>query len=199
VRPPTVYIGFPCTKDTTWKKRFPGISNAILISDGLYEWFEKWADKPVRNRGEDYLEFKDKLTSHLLDILQEYVPQVKGRIEHYHLGTPLSEITFLASYKAGSYGTQCTPEMFCPINRNWTTTPFTEIPGLFLAGSDAFLPSVTGAMYGGCIGACAVLGNVGSLRLGSAILFHLAANLRQDNPKLTKVESFLLAIKKFLE
>jgi hypothetical protein len=23
---------------------------------GLYEWFEKWADKPVRNRGEDYLE-----------------------------------------------------------------------------------------------------------------------------------------------
>jgi all-trans-retinol 13,14-reductase len=195
---------------------------------GLYEWFEKWADKPVRNRGEDYLEFKDKLTSHLLDILQEYVPQVKGRIEHYHLGTrecnnnfqlvlhwllqrlasqiffssttpALSEITFLASYKAGSYGTQCTPEMFRPINRNWTTTPFTEIPGLYLAGSDAFLPSVTGAMYGGCIGACAVLGKVGSLRLGSAILFHLAANLRQDNPKLTKAESFILAIKKFLE
>lgn len=199
VRPPTVYIGFPCTKDATWKKRFPGISNAILISDGLYEWFEKWADKPVRNRGEDYLEFKDKLTSHLMDILQEFVPQVKGRIEHYHLGTPLSEITFLGSYKAGSYGTQCSPEMFSPINRSWTTTPFTEIPGLFLAGSDAFLPSVTGAMYGGCIGACAVLGKLGSLRLGSAILFHLAANLRLENPKLTKIESFTMAVKKFLE
>jgi len=37
VRPPTVYIGFPCTKDKTWKKRFPGTSNCILISDGLYE------------------------------------------------------------------------------------------------------------------------------------------------------------------
>ena len=66
VRPPTVYIGFPCTKDKTWKKRFPGtsefpclrnqpnaqhqqicktnpfrsslsIGNCILISDGLYE------------------------------------------------------------------------------------------------------------------------------------------------------------------
>lgn len=34
VRPPTVYIGFPCTKDTTWKKRFAGISNCIMISDG---------------------------------------------------------------------------------------------------------------------------------------------------------------------
>ncbi len=111
----------------------------------------------------------------------------------------LSEITFLGSYKAGSYGTQCSPEMFSPINRSWTTTPFTEIPGLFLAGSDAFLPSVTGAMYGGCIGACAVLGKLGSLRLGFAILFHLAANLRQENPKLTKVESFIMAVKKFLE
>jgi phytoene dehydrogenase-like protein len=33
-RPPVVYIGFPCTKDPTWKKRFPGISNCIVISDG---------------------------------------------------------------------------------------------------------------------------------------------------------------------
>jgi len=100
-RPPTCYIGFPSTKDLTWKKRFPGISNCILISDGLYEWFEKWSDKPVRNRGEDYLEFKDQLTRHLMDILLEFVPQVKGRIEYYHLGTPLSEETFLASYRGG--------------------------------------------------------------------------------------------------
>ena len=33
-RPPIVYIGFPCTKDPTWKKRFPGMSNCIVISDG---------------------------------------------------------------------------------------------------------------------------------------------------------------------
>ena len=64
-----------------------GVNEIYLHFAGLYEWFEKWADKPVRNRGEDYLEFKDKLTSHLMDILQEFVPRVKGRIEHYHLGT----------------------------------------------------------------------------------------------------------------
>lgn len=197
-RPPTIYIGFPCSKDQAWKKRFPGISNCILISDGLYEWFEKWADKPVRNRGEDYLEFKDKLTRHLLDILLEYVPQVKGRIEYYHLGTPLSEETFLGSYRGGSYGTKCVPEMFAPINRQWTTSPYTDIPGLYLAGSDAFLPSVTGAMYGGCLSASAVLGKVGTLRLGHAILSHLAKRLRDDNPKLSRVEAYILAIKKFI-
>lgn len=36
VRPPTVYIGFPCTKDITWKKRFPKISNCILIRYVLF-------------------------------------------------------------------------------------------------------------------------------------------------------------------
>lgn len=145
------------------------------------------------------MEFKDKLANHLMSILCEFVPQVKGRIEHYHLGTPLSECTFLASYRGGSYGTKCLPEMFAPINRSWTTTPYTDIPGLYLAGSDAFLPSVIGAMYGGCLGASAVLGKVGTVRLGYAILSHLAAHLREENPKLTRVGSFLLAVKKFLE
>jgi all-trans-retinol 13,14-reductase len=141
VRPPTVYIGFPCTKDTTWKRRFPGISNCILISDGLYEWFEKWADKPSRNRGADYMRFKEQLTNHLLDILYESVPQVRDKVEFHHLGTPLSEVYYLASFRGGSYGTKCLPEMFAPINRQWTTTPHTSVKGLYLAGSDAFLPS----------------------------------------------------------
>ena len=89
--------------------------------------------------------------------------------------------------------------MFAPVNRSWTTNPYTEIPGLYLAGSDAFLPSVTGAMYGGCLGASAVLGKVGTLRLGHAIISHLAARLREDNPKLSKIGSYVLAVKKFLE
>ena len=74
---------------------------ALYITCLLHIRFEKWADKPVRNRGEDYLEFKDQLTRHLMDILCEFVPQVKGRIEYYQLGTPLSEETFLASWRGG--------------------------------------------------------------------------------------------------
>ena len=54
-------------------------------------------------------------------------------------------------------------------------------------------------MYGGCLGASAVLGKMGSLRLGYAILAHLAANLRKENPKLSRVESFMLAVKKFMD
>jgi len=193
VRPPTVYIGFPCTKDLTWKKRFPGTSNCILISDGLYEYFEKWADEPVKHRGDEYMKVKEKLTKHLLDILYQFVPQVKGKVEYHHLGTPLTEVTYLSSYRGGSYGTKCTPDMFAPINREWTTNPRTEIPGLYLAGSDAFLPSVTGAMYGGCLGASCVLGHLGTLRLANALLCYLAKRLQEDDPKLSFPEAYVKA------
>jgi all-trans-retinol 13,14-reductase len=197
-RPPTVYIGFPCTKDSTWKKRFPGVSNCILISDGLWEWFEKWQGTPVHNRGADYEAFKEKLSKHLLDILYETVPQVRDKVELHMLGTPLSEVTYLASWQGGSYGTKCTPAMFAEMNHKWTTTPHTSIPGLYLAGSDAFLPAVCGACYGGCFGAAAVLGHWGTLRLTWALLGDFAGSLKEDNPKLSWLGAYRLAAQKFI-
>ena len=196
-RPPTCYIGFPCTKDVTWKERFPGVSNCILISDGLWEWFEKWQNRPVHFRGTDYEEFKNQLSMHLLSILYDTVPQVKDKVEFYELGTPLSEVTYLSSFHGGSYGTKCTTSMFDEINRKWTTTPHTDIKNLYLAGSDAFLPAVCGSMYGGLFGACAILGQVGTLRLTWAFLGDLATSIKKENPKLSWVGAYRLAMQKF--
>lgn len=196
VRPPTVYIGFPCTKDPSWKRRFRKVCNAVLISDGLWEWFAKWEGTYVHHRGEDYEKFKGQLEKHLLDILYESVPEVKGKVEFHALGTPLSEVTYLSSFHAGSYGTMCIPEMFAPQNRGWTTTPHTAIPGLYLAGSDAFLPAVCGAMYGGCFGAAAVLGHLGTMRMVMAFLGHFAGTLKEEDPKLSWPRAYMLAFNK---
>ncbi|KAL3789336.1 hypothetical protein HJC23_006490, partial [Cyclotella cryptica] len=196
-RPPTCYIGFPCTKDPTWPTRLPGISNAILISDGLYDWFEKWHGTQVHERGADYEIFKDQLAKHLLDILYETVPQVKERVEYWTLGTPLTEVSYLASFHAASYGTKCDTNIFKRLNDRWTTTPHTCIPGLYMAGSDAFLPAVCGAMYGGILGASAVLGYTGSLRLVFAFLSDFARSLQEENPKMSKIEAYVKALYKF--
>ena len=142
----SIIPSYRCTKDPTWPKRLPGVSNCILISDGRYDWFKKWTGTKVHERGEDYEDFKNQLTKHLLDILYETVPQVKGKVEFYHLGTPLTEVSYLGSWKAASYGTKCDTEIFTKKNARWTTTPHTTIPGLYMAGSDAFLPAVCGAM-----------------------------------------------------
>jgi all-trans-retinol 13,14-reductase len=198
VRPPTVYIGFPCTKDPTWKKRFPGISNCVLISDGLWEWFEKWADKPLKNRGEEYEAFKAALGKHLLDILYESVPQVKGKVEFHLVGTPLSEASYLSSFHGGSYGTMCTTDMFAEKNRSWTTTPHTSVPGLYMAGSDAFLPAVCGAMYGGCFGASAVLGHLGTARLTWNFLGEFTRSIKETHPKMSWREAYVFALRKFI-
>lgn len=197
-RPPTVYIGFPCTKDPTWPKRYPNVSNCILISDGLWEWFTKWTGTTVHERGADYEAFKNQLAKHLLDILYERVPQVKGKVEFWTLGTPLTEESYLASFCGGSYGTKCDTNMFAPLNHKWTTTPHTKIPGLYMAGSDAFLPAVCGAMYGGILGASAVLGYIGSLRMTVAFLGEFATAFQRENPKLSRPVAYLVAIKNFI-
>lgn len=196
-RPATVYIGFPCTKDPTWPKRLPGVSNCILISDGLWEWFAKWEGTSVHDRGADYEKFKEQLTKHLLDILYESVPQVRGKVEYSTLGTPLSEVTYLASFHGGSYGTKCDTNIFAELNHKWTTTPHTSIPGLYMAGSDAFLPAVCGAMYGGALGAAAILGHVGSLRMAVAFLSEFATAFQQENPKMSRLAAYIRAIKTF--
>jgi all-trans-retinol 13,14-reductase len=191
-------LPYSCTKDPTWPKRLPGLSNAILISDGLFDWFEKWHGTHVNERGADYEEFKDQLAKHLLDILYETVPQVKGKVDYWTLGTPLTEVSYLASYHAASYGTKCDTNIFNRLNDKWTTTPHTTIPGLFMAGSDAFLPAVCGAMYGGILGAASILGYGGSLRMAFAFLSEFAHNLQQANPKLGRVTAYLMAIKNFI-
>jgi all-trans-retinol 13,14-reductase len=141
---------------------------------------------------------KDKLCRNLLEILYEFVPQIKDKIEFFHLATPLTEETFLGSYKGGAYDTLCTPDMFAPINQQWITTPRTQIPGLYLAGSSAFFPGLTGAMYGGLLCACNVLGYLGTIRLSYDLLTHLAMRLREDNPKLTWFQAYYEAVDKFM-
>ncbi|KAL3915009.1 MAG: hypothetical protein SGILL_005846 [Bacillariaceae sp.] len=197
-RPPTVYVGFPCTKDPSWRKRMPGISNCILISDGLWEWFAKWQGTSVHHRGKEYEEFKDQLTKHLESILYEVVPQVKGKVEYKTLGTPLSEVSYLASFHAGSYGTKMDQAVFDPLNDCWTTTPLTPIPGLYVAGSDAFLPAVCGAMYGGVLTASKMLGYMGSLRMVSALLREFATAFQKEHPKMSRPHAYYLAVKTFL-
>ena len=88
--------------------------------------------------------------------------------------------------------------MFDKINWKWTTTPHTPVPGVYLAGSDAFLPAVCGAMYGGCFGAGAVLGHVRTLKLVYHFLLAFAGFLREENPKLSFLESLGMALNKFV-
>lgn len=88
--------------------------------------------------------------------------------------------------------------MFDPINHKWTMTPRTPIPGLYVAGSDAYLPAVCGAMHGGLFCAAAVLGHARTLKVVLAVVHELAKSLQEEHPKLPYWKAYIQAWDAFL-
>jgi len=66
-----------------------------------------------------------------------------------------------------------------------------------MAGSDAFLPAVCGAMYGGILGAVSILGYAGTMKFLFAFLGEFATSLQEENPKLSRIEAYIRALNKF--
>ena len=81
---------------------------------------------------------------------------MKGKILWYECGTPISDSNFLQSYKGGSYGTRLDLRFSSQESSRWVMRADTEIENLYVAGQDAWMPSVPGAMYGGLLGAIKV-------------------------------------------
>ena len=152
---------------------------------------------PVKQRGPEYEKFKQELAVSLMNILYECVPQTRGKVGYFHLATPLTEESWLGSYRGGAYDTLCTPDMFATVNQKWIT-PRSLIPGLFFAGSSAFFPGLTGAMYGGSLAACNVLGSTGTVMLAVDVIGNLVRRLREENHLMTLWKAVQTALHKFV-
>jgi all-trans-retinol 13,14-reductase len=151
---PGAYISFPSAKDPTFAERYPGRATIQVIVLANYDWFAPWEDQRWKRRGEDYEAFKVTFTDRLLEVLYANVPQVRGRVAHAELSTPLSTRHF-ANYSRGEiYGLAHTPARF----RQRFLRPRTPVRGLYLAGQDAAVCGVEGAFAGGVLCASAILG-----------------------------------------
>ncbi len=151
---PGAYLSFPSAKDPTFPERYPGRSTVQVIVLAKYDWFARWEDQPWKRRGEDYEAFKQRFTERLLEVLYEHVPQVRGKVDHAELSTPLSTRRF-ANYARGElYGLAHTPARF----RQRFLRPRTPVPGLYLTGQDVTVCGVAGALSGGVLCASAILG-----------------------------------------
>lgn len=151
---PLNYISFPSSKDPAWNGHFPGKSTIDVISLAPYEWFKKWENKPWKNRGAEYDEFKATLAEKLLDDVYKHVPQVRGKVDYYELSTPLSTAHFNNYANGQVYGLDHTPERFA---QSWVK-PSTPIKGLYLTGQDILFCGVASAMMSGVMTATSVLG-----------------------------------------
>lgn len=153
--PIPLFIGFPSAKDSTWKDRYPGKSNAVILTMCNYEIFSKWENTPQGKRGLEYENIKKIFEKRILEGLFYYYPNLKDKIDFTMVGTPVTFNHYIGSLKGEVYGMKSSPERY---NQDDWLTPKTNIPGFYLTGQDITTLGITGAMMGGVLTAHSVLG-----------------------------------------
>jgi all-trans-retinol 13,14-reductase len=169
---PCTWICFSSAKDPTFPHRYPGRATMQVMSFASFNAFQPWQNAPWRRRGSEYEALKEQYTTQLLDTLYKYVPQTRGKVSFCELATPLSTRHF-ANYAQGEiYGLACTPARF----QQSRLRPRMQVKNLYLTGQDVAIAGVAGAMLGGVLCACSILGSALYLtilregrRLGSAL------------------------------
>jgi len=112
--------------------------------------FALWADKPWRQRGQEYEQLKQLIEQNMLAALRRYAPRLADMVTFYELATPLTFATFQKSQRGAFYQLP-----FTPARLNWSfARSRTPVAGLYLTGADVLSPGIVGAMMGGfkCLG-----------------------------------------------
>ena len=151
---PVTYLSFASAKDPDFERRHPGRATLEVITMAQNAWFQRWADSRWKKRGDDYEALKASFSERMLDKLYTALPQLRGRVAHHELSTPLSTRTFTGHAAGEIYGLECSRSRF----EARALRPRTRVPGLFLTGADALVPGVGGAVFGGLLAASAILG-----------------------------------------
>lgn len=149
---PVVYISFPASKNPLFNDKYPGRSTIEIITVAKYDWFKDWEGTKWKKRGEEYDALKEKFAQRLLEFLYKYEPQVKGKIDHYELSTPITTKHFCNYLNGEIYGLDHDPNRFA---KDYLK-PETPIKNLFLTGQDIVTVGIGGALMSGVLTASAI-------------------------------------------
>ena len=150
---PVVYVSFPSAKDPDFENRCPGRATIELITLAPFERYMKWFDSDWRKRGDSYEALKSELAERMLETLFRQLPQLRGKIDHCEVSTPLSTRHF-ANYERGEiYGLDHSPRRF----QERGLKPRTPIENLYLTGQDVLSCGIAGALTAGYLTASVIL------------------------------------------
>jgi phytoene dehydrogenase-like protein len=118
-----------------------------------HDAFKQWAHTKFGARPEDYARMKAHLLEKMLDGVDRIVPGLKKRATFADLGTPLTNVHYIAATEGNLYGTEKSRLHVGPFA--WPVK--TSIDGLFMCGASTLSHGVMGATYSGLMAAKAVL------------------------------------------
>lgn len=151
---PLIYISFPSAKDPDWENRFPGRATVEIVAPTNSKWFAQWHGSTWNKRGADYEALKEDIAQNLLEVLFKQAPQLRDALDYYELSTPLSTQWFQWNKQGEIYGLEHTVERF----EQHHIHPVTPVKNLYLTGADVVTAGVGGALMGGVMTTCAMLG-----------------------------------------
>jgi all-trans-retinol 13,14-reductase len=137
---PLYFLTFPSAKDPSWPDRHP-----VDIA-GMTTWklFEPFAGTTWKNRGEQYEKLKHTLTEEPIEQMLRFCPQLRGKIDHAELATPLSFNHFLNREHGDFMSLAASPQRF-PLP---SLSAYSGDPNLYLSGQDVTAAGVVGAVQG---------------------------------------------------
>lgn len=150
---PVSFASFPSAKDPESQKSHPGRTTAEVIILVPFNWFKKWSELERHKRGDEYKEMKKKIADQMFEELFRVAPQLRGKVDHYEISSPLTTRHYTQHPSGEIYGTAHTPKRF----RQKFLKPHTPVKNLYMAGQDAMIASISGGVMGGALCASAVL------------------------------------------
>ena len=160
-QPSGCYLSFPSLKDPEATAH-----TAEILVLPAYDAFKRWADRPWKQRGEEYEALKARMAAGMLDLVDRHFPGFRDLVDYSELSTPLSVEHFTACPRGAIYGLPGTPERF---RQAWLGV-HTPVKNVLMAGSDVYVHGVMGAAMGGVAAAGAALGPLGFPRAMAAIM-----------------------------
>ena len=150
---PFLFISNESAKDPDWPLTHPGKATSEVIAVCKSDLFNKWANTTheEREKDEEYLSLKQKLTDSYLEAFYLHFPKARGHVVFTSLGTPLTMNKFLGRTHGEVYALDHNISRFDGVDVQRALHPQTCIENLYLTGEDMFVVSVTACMLSGII------------------------------------------------
>lgn len=150
---PFLFISNESAKDPDWQLKHPNTSTSEVIAVCKSDLFNKWANTTheEREKDEEYLSLKQKLTDSYLEAFYLHFPKARGHVVFTSLGTPLTMNKFLGRTHGEVYALDHNISRFDGVDVQRALHPQTCIENLYLTGEDMFVVSVTACMLSGMV------------------------------------------------
>ena len=147
------FLTVPTLKDKNCACAPKNYHTIEVISMAPFEPFQKWANKPPRQRGDDYLKLKLSLGDRLLTKVEKYIPNLRKHLIFKDFATPLSNLFWVNAPFGGDYGPNQTPSQMGP-----GRFPIkTKVEGLYLCGAGTLAGGISPSIASGDIAASLAL------------------------------------------